>query len=1274
MRSYLTSLGSLAAASGLLAGLSCSAHDTVKTSPVGYPDTTESELAAARAALKTTPLGKVVTRDSHGAGRYVMASPDARTARLNLRPEAATRLHLERHARVLGLSETAVRGAVFKSWHQASTGAGVAEFEQRIEGVEVFRGRASVLVDASNQLVSISNSMAGGGAPVAVKVNAFALPPEAALAAAYTSHAGVPLSAESVRDQGETGAARSYAVESPRGALRVMTATAKKVYFPVGDVLEAAYYIEILGRAAGSQEDDARGYVIAANDGRILHDQSLTMHEAFNYRVFADPTGLNTPLDGPIADATPHPTGLVDGFKPPFVEPVMIAMEGFNKNPDGKADPWLKAEDTFTFGNNVNAYSDRNGAGEGGIISPTNGWQDNSSDLRADVTGARTFDRKYNLDLAPNSSPDQIKAAVTQIFYTNNWLHDFWYNSGFTETAGVAQLSNYGRGGAERDPLLVEAQDAADSGQSNNANMSPLADGTSPRMQMYVWTGVGNRTLTTTPAVAIADSIGASGYGPQEFDLPSTALILANDGSTAVMTGTTGPGSVTDACQALPADVAGKVVVADRGGCNFPVKSVSAQNAGAVGIIVINNAAGNAAPSPGGVDQSVRIPLLGISKEDGDKLKAAMMAGAVTAALKRGPETMRDGTIDNTIVAHEWGHYFHHRLIQCSSPSCNGMSEGWGDFVALMLSIRESDTFDNGKTYALSQYSTAGFSRDGAYFGIRRAPYSKSKMKNPFTFGHIRQMSTLPTGVPLAPAGMDMSEVHNVGEIWAQVLFEAYANLIEANRTANPPIPFAETQRHMADYIVTGMKAVAVEPTFIEQRDAILAAAYASKRLDDFSALAKGFADRGFGVSAVAPPTTSTNLNETMENFDYKGKLAFVTANVDDSSTSCDKDGKLDANESGTLTVEVRNSGWNKLTKTQVKASTTNADITFANGGVTEVVSVDPFGTATLKVGVSAKAGAAKRELVPIVFTMTDADAVNPSSDATFQTLFNFDELKATSTKDDVEGESTVWTKVSNPKLSADAWSRTGDAANHVWHADNIHVKGDESLVSPDLIVGTTEPFTIEFRHKYSFELASLIPGLPGTQPIDGGVLEISIDGGEWADITTQATYTYPSTIAANVLGTPNNNVLAGRRAWAGVSPGFANQQFVNVKLDLTNKVAGKTVKVRFRLGTDDGAGAPGWDIDDIAFTGITNKPFGSIGDQNCNPDAGARDGGASDGGGTGGTGGATGTGGSGGGGTADDGCSCSVPGGSRTNGVAALGVFGALAAMFARRRSRRQS
>ena len=38
--------------------------------------------------------------------------------------------------------------------------------------------------------------------------------------------------------------------------------------------------------------------------------------------------------------------------------------------------------------------------------------------------------------------------------------------------------------------------------------------------------------------------------------------------------------------------------------------------------------------------------------------------------------------------------------------------------------------------------------------------------------------------------------------------------------------------------------------------------------------------------------------------------------------------------------------------------------------------------------------------------------------------------------------------------------------------------------------------------------------------------------------------------------------------------------------------LAGRTFRIRFRIGTDSGTGAAGWDIDDVAFTGIEGLPF----------------------------------------------------------------------------------
>src|SRR5439155_4084630 len=134
-------------------------------------------------------------------------------------------------------------------------------------------------------------------------------------------------------------------------------------------------------------------------------------HDAFTFRVFADGSGDHRPLDGPFADWTPHPTGKPDGTDPPFVAPVLVTIEGFNKNPMGAVDPWLAPGTTDSIGNNVDAYADRNAP---------DGLTNN--DFRATITSANTFDRIYDLTLDPFAlMNEQSKAGVTQLFYTTNW-------------------------------------------------------------------------------------------------------------------------------------------------------------------------------------------------------------------------------------------------------------------------------------------------------------------------------------------------------------------------------------------------------------------------------------------------------------------------------------------------------------------------------------------------------------------------------------------------------------------------------------------------------------------------------------------------------------------------------------------------------------------------------------------------------------------------------------------------------------------------------------
>lgn len=100
----------------------------------------------------------------------------------------------------------------------------------------------------------------------------------------------------------------------------------------------------------------------------------------------------------------------------------------------------------------------------------------------------------------------------------------------------------------------------------------------------------------------------------------------------------------------------------------------------------------------------------------------------------------------------------------------------------------------------------------------------------------------------------------------------------------------------------------------------------------------------------------------------------------------------------------------------------------------------------------------------------------------------------------------------------------------------------------------------------------------------DGGVLEVSapaISNGDFLDITDS--HVGGTFIAGGYTGEIDgtaNNPLAGRFAWSGDSHGY-----IDTIINLGPNLAGQTVTFRFRFGSDEAVGAPGWRIDTIFAT-----------------------------------------------------------------------------------------
>ena len=132
------------------------------------------------------------------------------------------------------------------------------------------------------------------------------------------------------------------------------------------------------------------------------------------------------------------------------------------------------AEYTTSRGNNVFAYPDTD--------------DNNSPDSDGIPDGGAALQFDFPVDFAQQPSAYK-EAAVTNLFYWNNLIHDILWQYGFDEASGNFQVNNYGRGGNDfDDAVFAEAQDG---GGTNNANFWTPTDlgggalGPRPRMQMY---------------------------------------------------------------------------------------------------------------------------------------------------------------------------------------------------------------------------------------------------------------------------------------------------------------------------------------------------------------------------------------------------------------------------------------------------------------------------------------------------------------------------------------------------------------------------------------------------------------------------------------------------------------------------------------------------------------------------------------------------------------------------------------------------------------------
>jgi extracellular elastinolytic metalloproteinase len=682
--------------------------------------------------------------------------------------------------------------SAYRSSHSDVTHVNV---NQHFAGREVFGAHATVNVDRRGRVIFAAGDLVRG---LRADPSAAALGPVGAVEAA-AGELGLdnPSGLRVLRRRG--GAA-----QVSRGGISDATIPARLGWQPTRTGLRPAWQVTI----DDSASDHLWNATVDAATGELLDRADWTSHaDGARYRVFEFPKG--DPNDGPRTLAVEP----ADAFASPF---------GWHDT-NGAAGP----ESTRTLGNNVHAYSDRDA--------------NNLPDLGSDPDGgpALTFDfAADHLNEHPQTYPD---AAVTNLFYWCNVVHDLTYRYGFDEAAGNFQVNNYGRGGVGGDDVRCEAQDGSG---TNNANFStPAMDGGRPRMQMFLWPGLqlGQPNAVTVAGVAYPANFARFTPAPTSAGVPGTVV------------------AVGDGCApySLPA---GSIALADTSAaCNVHARALNAQNAGAVALVVAHDVAGDPPILSGSMDPAVTIPAISVSQESGAAIKAALpAAGRVHRNLERPP--MRDADFRSETIFHEYGHGVSNRLTGGPNVNCltgnEQAGEGWSDFLAITFLMNPAiDDPEGPRGYG--QWALFADSRVGP--GFRPRPYSRNMALQPFTYDSIK------TGAWLE--GTSLALPHGLGHGWAAVLWDMAWDLVEQHGF-NPNAYAAWNtggNNRAIQYVIDGLKLQGCGPGLVVARSAIIAAQEALTGGEDTCTLWAAFARRGLGFSAVQG---TTNRDDNEEAFD----------------------------------------------------------------------------------------------------------------------------------------------------------------------------------------------------------------------------------------------------------------------------------------------------------------------------------------------------------------------------------------------------------------------
>ena len=140
-----------------------------------------------------------------------------------------------------------------------------------------------------------------------------------------------------------------------------------------------------------------------------------------------------------------------------------------------------------------------------------------------------------------------------------------------------------------------------------------------------------------------------------------------------------------------------------------------------------------------------------------------------------------------------------------------------------------------------------------------------------------------------------------------------------------------------------------------------------------------------------------------------------------------------------------------------------------------------------------------------------------------------------------------------------------------------ISVRTDASSSTNSAFLQSEVPFIaqpdseLRFDHNYNIE-----------NTYDGGVLELSINGGPWQEWTTVGG-SYSQNGYDTAISTGFSSPIGGQQAWSGNSGGF-----ITTIAQFPTAAANQAVRLRWHMASDSSVDSDGWAIDNIVISGYT--------------------------------------------------------------------------------------